>query len=214
MRKTTFARPFSCPLNLLRLVALGLACLPAFAQDTGSAAVPAKDAPAPAAAMPTDPKALMLLAVKTNGLTGPEVQPWHLKATWKSFDEQGNVKDQGTYEEYWISGTKSKSTFTGTTFVETLYFTEKGILRTVKNSNPRPWQLSQLREAIVGPWRPRVPIANCVEYARPQFSCSNPINYMDRSIPGDIEEGLDGKIVLTAHVESIEPVTASDEMEF
>jgi TonB family protein len=146
MRKTTIVRTLSCCVNLFCFVALGLACLPAFAQD----AVAPKEAAPAAPTMPADPKALMLLAARTNGLTGPDVQPWHLKATYKIFDEQGNDKGQGTYEELWISPTKYRRSFTGAAFSRTDYGTEEGDLETGDQS-PAPWQLDELRHDLVNP---------------------------------------------------------------
>ena len=137
MRKTIFVRTLSCRIALL--LAHGAICLPAFAQNATPAAAPteaqatatatatAKDAPA--AAMPSDPKELMLLAAKSNGLTGDDVKPWHVKATYQLLDGEGNVKDQGTYEEFWVSPTKYKRTFTGAAFTQTDYGTDKGDLR-------------------------------------------------------------------------------------
>lgn len=150
MRKTTFVRPFSCGVSLFCLAALGLACLAAFAQDAGSATVPAKDAPAPAANMPTDPKALMLLAAKSNGLTGDDVKPWHLKASFKLLDEKGNTTDQGTYEEFWASPTKYKRSFASAAFVQTDYGTEKGVLRTGARDSA-PGLLTRIRNEVISP---------------------------------------------------------------
>jgi TonB family protein len=104
-----------------------MVCQPTFAQNTAPAIAPTKDSPA-AAAMPSDPKGLMLLASKANRLTGNDMKPWHLKATYKVFDEKGIVTDQGTYEEFWASPTRYKLTLTNTTASQTEYGTEKGIL--------------------------------------------------------------------------------------
>jgi TonB family protein len=130
MRKATFASALSRRMDFFSLVAFGMICLPAFPQDAASAAVPTR-APAQetsAAALPSDPRELMLLAAKTNGLAGNDVQPWHLKASYKWFDEQGNVRDQGTYEELWVSPTKYKRIVTGTKFQYSVYGTENGAL--------------------------------------------------------------------------------------
>src|SRR5580700_1766841 len=51
--------------------------------------------------MPSDPKALMLLAARANSIAGADVQPWHLKATFQVFDWDGKLTNQGTYEEFW-----------------------------------------------------------------------------------------------------------------
>jgi protein TonB len=101
-------------------------CLSASAQDATPAATTAKEAPV--AAMPGDPKELMLLAAKTNGLTGDDVQPWHLKGSWKMLDDTGGITDQGTYEEFWVSKNKFKRTLTNKTASLTEYGTEKGVL--------------------------------------------------------------------------------------
>jgi hypothetical protein len=92
MRKTIFVGTLSCCFSLFCFATLSMICLPASAQDTAPGVAPAKEVPA--AAMPSDPKELMLLAAKTNGLTGNDVKPWHLKATWKLLDEKGNATGQ------------------------------------------------------------------------------------------------------------------------
>lgn len=126
MRKKIFAKASSWPTGFFSFIAFGLICLPAFTQDAVSAAAPAQETSA--AALPSDPRELMLLAAKTNGLIGNDVQPWHLKASYKLFDEQGNVKDQGTYEELWVSPIKYKRIVTGAKFTYSVYGTENGAL--------------------------------------------------------------------------------------
>jgi TonB family protein len=157
MRKTTFVKPLSWRINLFCLVALGMICRPAFAQDSTSAsapaatpaAAPAKEAPT-ATALPTEPKELLLLAAKTNGLCGDDVKPWHLKVTYKSFDQLGDITDQGTYEEFWVSPKKFKRIFTGKAFAQTEYGTEKGIMVSGEQ-NSIGSSMTQLRGELVGP---------------------------------------------------------------
>jgi TonB family protein len=211
MRKTSFLRTLSCRIRLFCFVALGMIYLPAIAQDGATSSPLAKETPA--AALPSDPKELMLQAEKFNGLTGSDVKPWHLKATFKLFDEEDKVKDYGIYEEYWVSRTMYKRSYTSSKFNHTDYGTEKDTMHT-GDQNPIPWPLALLLAAIVSSWHMNGSVAKCGDDLRAQFTCSNPINYQNRSLPGDIEEGLDGKIVLTAHVESIEPLTTNDETEF
>src|ERR1700689_1205167 len=79
--------------------------------------------------MPADPTERMLLAAKVNGLTGGEMQPWHLKASFQWMDENGNVKDQGTIEEWWAAPTKNRVTYTLTGISQTFYQTEHGRFR-------------------------------------------------------------------------------------
>jgi TonB family protein len=117
MRKMTLAQPLLRRIGLFCVATFGLFSLPTFGQGTAAAVT-----------MPSDPKALMRLAYKSNGLTGDDVKPWHLKASYKLLDDQGNVTDQGTYEELWVSPTKYKRTFTGSAFAYSEYGTEKGVL--------------------------------------------------------------------------------------
>ena len=146
MRKTTFVKPpFGC-LNLFCFAALGLAWLPASAQD---AAAPKEAAPA-ATTLPTDPKALILLAAQTNGLTGDDMKPWHLKATYKSLDDQGKVTDQGIFEELWAGPTRYKQSFTSQNYTRTEFGTEKGIVFTSENEAPRD-QLMEMASEFVAP---------------------------------------------------------------
>jgi TonB family protein len=108
--------------------------------------------------MPTDPKELMLLAAKTNDLVGDDVKPWHLNATYKLFDEKGNVTDQGTYEEFWVSKTKYKLTLTSKAASRTEYGTEKGILN---SDNEKPVDTHDIRRQLLYP----MGTANSIENA-------------------------------------------------
>ncbi|MGD0733215.1 MAG: hypothetical protein ABR956_18265, partial [Terracidiphilus sp.] len=69
MRKMTLAQPLLRRIGLFCVATFGLFSLPTFGQGTAAAVT-----------MPSDPKALMRLAYKSNGLTGDDVKPWHLKA--------------------------------------------------------------------------------------------------------------------------------------
>jgi TonB family protein len=107
------------------LVLLVVASAGAVAQDSTPAAATAQ-ATQPA---PTDSKEIMLQAAKLNGLTGENVKPWHLKATYELLGDDGKPADQGTYEEFWVSSTKYKRTYTGVNLTQTDYGSDKGELR-------------------------------------------------------------------------------------
>lgn len=139
---------------------------------------------APAIAMPKDPTALMQLAAQMNGLSAVTV-PWHLRASYQTFDDQGQPKEQGVYEEWWAGPKKDKRVFTGPGFQLTEYFTEKGEFRTGTQKgtsmaeelvrerlvNPVPnseaLKLAKLRR-VVNPF-PKVKLT-CVEAAVPMES--------------------------------------------
>lgn len=149
---------------------------------------------------------------KTNGLDDPDLRPWHLKATFQVFDEHGNVENQGTYEKFWVGITKYKQSYASNKFTQTTFGSEKSTMQT-GSPGPGPWPLRGLG-IITGKWKSNTPAGECTDDNRLQFTCSNPMTYLDHAIPGDIEERLDGRLVLSAHVVSIESLTASDEVEF
>jgi TonB family protein len=161
MRKTTFVRPISGCASLLCLSALGMICLPAFAQDASHTQR------APAAAVPSDPAAFMLLAAQSNGLSPAGGQSWHLKASYKTYDEQGNAKDQGVFEEFFVSPTKYKSSYSSTGFSQTTYGTEKGRLQSGSPVFPS-FTLSFLRPAFVLHLPPAAQMANYDLAAEPR----------------------------------------------
>jgi TonB family protein len=82
----------------------------------------------PAGAKPDASEELMLLAAKTNNLTGDDVKPWHLKASYTMLDENGKTTDQGSYEEFYVSPTKFKRSFTGTNYKYSEYGTNTGVM--------------------------------------------------------------------------------------
>jgi TonB family protein len=134
MRKLTKAQFCTSSLAALVLAALWSASF-CFAQAPPSPNSPSTESlgnPANVSAasiMPTDPKELMRIASKANGLTRDDARPWHLRATYSLLDEKGNVTDHGTYEEFWAGPTKFKRTFTGGGFHQTDFGTEKGVYR-------------------------------------------------------------------------------------
>jgi hypothetical protein len=78
---------------------------------------------------PTDPKILLEVGRKVNGLAGPDMQPWHLKASYEVFDDVGRSKYKGTYEEWWVSGKQYKRSYQDPEFSQTEYGTDHGPLR-------------------------------------------------------------------------------------
>ena len=150
MRKKIFVGTLSRRVLLICIAVAGVVCQTAVSQDSASAvaAAPPVAKEAPASAIPSDPKELMLLAAKTNGLLGDDMKPWHLKASYKYFDENDNSTDQGTYEEYWVSPTKYKLIYTSATGSRTEYGTEKGIMI---SDNETPIGTHDLRRVWISP---------------------------------------------------------------
>lgn len=128
-------RTFSCVLILT------LASVPGFGQKSaetatqpGTAAVVATAASVPA--IPKDPKNLMLMAAKLNGLASTGSHPWHVKANYQIFDADGKPKDKGTFEEWWAGPEKWKVRYTSNGFNQVRYRTGKKTLMTGDDTAP------------------------------------------------------------------------------
>lgn len=100
--------------------------------------------------MPSDPKELVLLAAKSNGLLGDEIQPWHLKASFKILDKKGAVEKQGIVEEFWSGTQKARLTYTVAGESQTTYWTAEGISRSGTLSEI-PSSASEIQGEIVDP---------------------------------------------------------------
>jgi len=110
---------FSC------VLILALASAPGFGQSSGpTAAQPGKatvDDAASVPAIPKDPKDLMLLAAKVNGLSSMGDRAWYVMADFQTFDADGKPKDKGTFEEWWAGPEKYKISYTSSDFNQVLY---------------------------------------------------------------------------------------------
>jgi hypothetical protein len=60
-------------------------------------------APAPTQTLPKDPRAILAAAAPYYDFSDPALKPFHLKATYQLYDDQGNPSEQGTFEYWWAS---------------------------------------------------------------------------------------------------------------
>jgi TonB family protein len=157
----------------------------------------------------TPPEHIQLIPRRNPALMTAEAQQWHLKASFRTFDEQGNVEDRGTFEEYWAAPNKSKAILASTAFHKTDYGTDKGGFQTGDHGTPPP-KIARVQEAVLDSWSGRDhPVEGL--FAPPfNFTYSHPILYLGKPLPSDIEGMIDGKVVVAVHIESIEPLTAED----
>jgi TonB family protein len=83
--------------------ALSLAAiLPGFAQTAANAGP----------GLPKDPHEVFAAAAPFYDFTSPELKPWHLKATYQLYNDNGKPSEQGTYEYWWVSPKIHRSTWT------------------------------------------------------------------------------------------------------
>ncbi len=86
--------------------------------------------------LPADPAALLQLAFRVNGLHGSDLQPWHVRATWRTLDEKGNVADEGAWEEWWAGEKKYRIVYAQGGFAQTLFVTDRGAFVTGDPDTP------------------------------------------------------------------------------
>jgi hypothetical protein len=86
---------------------------------------------------------LLLEARKQNGLAG-STRPWHVRAQFELFDEQGKRKDGGTFEEWWFAPKSYKSVYISDSIKQTDVATDAGLYRA---GDPR-WMTFQEDEVV------------------------------------------------------------------
>jgi TonB family protein len=100
--------------------------------------------------LPQDPMALMALAHDKNGLVGPDVKPWHIRGTYRSFDSKGKPENEGIYEEWWVNATKYKLSFSSPKSTQTDFATGTALLRDGSQEWPIGFELL-LRASLIEP---------------------------------------------------------------
>src|ERR1700733_1916507 len=80
-------------------IAIGL---PASSQST----------PPPPQGLPKDPRAILDAAAPYYDFSDPALKPFHLKASYQLYDDQGNPAEQGTFEYWWASPTVYRISWT------------------------------------------------------------------------------------------------------
>jgi len=253
------------------LLSIALVPLITFPQNSspgqsGAAAAPVS---VPPPAPYSDWKAFLTAAIKLDGLSGDDLPPWHLKVTYKIFDDQGQPKDQGIFEEFQASPTKFKVTYTSPNFAQSTYGTDRADRAVFVSGAPgssQPWPLLLLWGAFVSPlphekdipnadfqeqeketpggrlsclyamtkatgaadFHPGAMAGYCFDAGRTDLRFAlvpyakngtlmqrtRLTNFQGRSLPQDLQISREGKIVLTAHLESIEAAAKFDEATF
>jgi TonB family protein len=73
--------------------------------------------------LPKEPRAILEAARPLYDFSDPSLKPWHLKASYQLYDDQGNPSEQGTYEYWWASPKVYRSTWTRAGAVHTDWHT-------------------------------------------------------------------------------------------
>lgn len=104
------------PLRPLLILLLAVPSTAAFAARSSNSAPP----------LPKKPAALLALAALHNGLAGPNLKPWHVKAAYQLYDAIGNPTQSGTFEAWWAGPSEYKLSFTRAGKSLTVYMSPKG----------------------------------------------------------------------------------------
>jgi hypothetical protein len=119
----------------------------------------AKPLPIPAGVNLNDPQSLLAYASSVNGLVAePEkdghdptgISPWHIKATYETFDDSGRESGSGVFEEWHISARQWKRTYSGPHFTQTEYQTSDGHFYETE-AGGAPWPDSLIEHVLVHP---------------------------------------------------------------
>lgn len=100
--------------------------------------------------LPKDPVGLLKLAWEENGLHAPDVQPWHVHATWTDVDQKGQETSTGTWDEWWAGENKYKISYTSGSYQQTLYVTDHGAFAT-GSADPPNWEFELIEHAVISP---------------------------------------------------------------
>ncbi len=127
-----------------------------------------------------DTRAFFSVAAAANSLDQPRTYPWHLTATYETFDAKGASAGTGTFEEWRLGPGTWKRVYKSPQFSRTEYVTPSGRAMDPEGIAP-PWPQSLIERELVDPFpdaeetgspasrdfldRP-VALA-CVEYAQP-----------------------------------------------
>ena len=104
----------------------------------------------PAQTTPSDPAALLAVARTLHGLEDPQLKPWHMKATFQTFDAKGKPQNSGTFEQFWAAPDKYKRIYTSTNLNRTEGRTKDGFYHT-GGHEPVPFPESLLAGELVSP---------------------------------------------------------------
>ncbi len=107
----------------------------------------ASPAPTP---LPNDPKSLLEVLARNNGLDTTGAQAWHVKLAYDHFDSDGDNDSSGTYEEFFASPKKYKRIYSSDNFTQTAFATERGLYLSGSQKWPGIVE-TQVREEVIDP---------------------------------------------------------------
>ena len=108
-------------------------------------------ATAPPQALPKDPRAIFAAAAPFYDFNDPKLKPWHLKAAYQLYDENGKPTVQGTFEYWWASPKVHRSTWTRPGMSRTDWHTADGKHAFLGSGERLTFFEGQLQNDLLGP---------------------------------------------------------------
>jgi TonB family protein len=142
--------------KLVLIVGLVSAPFPLLADKTGNSLPPQNpdqrtdSGTQPSSSIPDDPAAMLAMGSRANGLDGRDIEPWHIKASYQTFDSDGDPDKSGTYEEFWVSVRKYKRIYASTDFNQTDIANDRGLFRSGSQDWPG-FMERKVRDALIQP---------------------------------------------------------------
>jgi TonB family protein len=106
--------------RIMRALITSVFCLTAFLPCLGQTA----DTATPG--LPKDPRAIFAAAAPFYNFNDATLEPWHLKATYQLYDQDGKPTEKGTYEYWWVSPKVYRSTWSRPGATHTVWHTADG----------------------------------------------------------------------------------------
>ena len=112
---------------------------------------PGQSSASPPQTLPKDPRAILAAAAPFYDFNDPALKPWHLKASYQLYDDNGKPIEQGTFEYWWASPKVYRSTWArpGTEYTD--WYTADGKHAYLSTGEGLSYFESRLQSAFVSP---------------------------------------------------------------
>jgi TonB family protein len=101
--------------------------------------------------LPKDAKELFAAAAPFYDFSDPALKPWHLKASYQLYDEEGKPGEQGTFEYWWASPKVYRSSWTRAGAAHTDWHTAEGKHATLATGERLKYFEYKIQGALLSP---------------------------------------------------------------
>lgn len=101
--------------------------------------------------LPNDPRTALETALPFYDFASPGLKPWHLKATYRFYDEKGKPSQQGTWEYWWASPKVHRSHWTRAGLESTEWSTAEGVVYKKGTGSPLRHFERTIENTVISP---------------------------------------------------------------